>query len=1414
MDDYLKNGEFNEKYILSKGKKETGPILRFTELFFIKPPVDFSKDPYVKKLNQNVEDQIKVPVTYEEEESVEVSFEKLVSYVEEKKNVSNSEGQKKSEEKTQKKKQDHSKDNVLEELKERTEFAPLDLIEWENQIIWEDNEIQTQKPPEPKPQNSSIPSSGKKMIKKIIKSKEFGGYDREIEEEEKEIPQVTQPQPVLQTQQAPIIPFSNLQTNLQTNLPSNLQTNPFQQRPLYNNPFSPMAMQNKLRIPSGNVSPMIPGNLQTGSSPFPQTLIPKPMTTFPQPNLQLPIVGQNIFMPKTPIQVAPNPIQPQPIKTQSNTPNPLNISQNNETNKNPIPTNAQLTEEEKKKKSRKKYTRKKKTDNEEGDGSETKSEGVEGEKIEAKQQLNILKIKNESLETDEWLEQIIWDDQTGPEREPNTKLILDLNDKYMIFIEETPELKEKEKEKEKIELDLTVYNISNDKEYENVNRIAQQQKKGRNIVKHSMIALLLHDRFYRTYIPNEELRKLHRPRYIFETGYTIPIQYKPPKKEKPFRRKQKNIEKLEDLSAHNHRVILLEYVEENPPLLNNVGMGTKVVNYFKKTEIEEQKRIEDGISFFVENDDALPLIGTLEDGKTFMSIENSMYSAQIFKQDVPETDFLLTTRTGSNKQLKMMIREIPALYTVGHTQPHIECPSPNSKLDIQFTKNRLMLYIYTEFLRPRGEGEEMRIKIDDIKNTFPGMSETSIRKRLKECAEFQRGGGDSGWWIIKKDFPIPPNEKLLELVTPEMVCMNESMEAGKLRLEENGVSNDAAMAGFGFTTKIESYDVKFKDTIQFIKHEKMNTPWNKTANFINAIEGKEGTRLELLSVANQVLKKDEIEQLSQMAEEAAKLEGEKTTHYQITHEQAKQILLDSGTYTEEKIEQMKRPERKQAARKILESYGQGGRKNAVKENARNTKFREIIRKIFLKEAKKIESGQSYYDSDDEDKITQSRQSTNKKIDSEMSDEDFDLEKEIAKEDDFSDNEKSRSGSDNEIEKDKKKYYVKKTTTITKEDGTKEDVVEIIRDKALVEQYKKKLEAKGQPLKTSSKKKDEKSQTGDSVFPSGVKEKRRVQDQFRRWKKEKEKEKTGVVPGQPKEKKKKERDPNAPPKERKKNPNKPTKNITCGACGQPGHMATNKLCPLYNNSEKSNETKKTQAPVISTPSTETPTSETGGGFKFKISAKVLEKAQEKSKKKNTDFNNDYLAPKTQTKRRRKTKADECASILEKIIEKLKQQPSASAFLAPVDLKVYPEYKRMIQKPIDLSTIHRKISNLEYLDADGFLKDIELMVSNCHTFCAGKFDDLIPHADKLLEIAKEEVAKVEDLLEEIKNAPTTVATVRNEQKQPPKKKKKRELTIDTNFEGSNESNTSEIPSSIDTPLSQTPIKSDDDQIIKIE
>lgn len=58
----------------------------------------------------------------------------------------------------------------------------------------------------------------------------------------------------------------------------------------------------------------------------------------------------------------------------------------------------------------------------------------------------------------------------------------------------------------------------------------------------------------------------------------------------------------------------------------------------------------------------------------------------------------------------------------------------------------LQVYIYRLFWKSRDNPR--RIKMDDIKRAFPSHSESSIRKRLKLCADFKRTGLDSNWYVI------------------------------------------------------------------------------------------------------------------------------------------------------------------------------------------------------------------------------------------------------------------------------------------------------------------------------------------------------------------------------------------------------------------------------------------------------------------------------------------------------------------------------------------------------------------------------------------------------------------------------------------------------------------------------------------
>ena len=109
----------------------------------------------------------------------------------------------------------------------------------------------------------------------------------------------------------------------------------------------------------------------------------------------------------------------------------------------------------------------------------------------------------------------------------------------------------------------------------------------------------------------------------------------------------------------------------------------------------------------------------------------------------------------------------------------VEVPAPNSRTTAIFMKARLQAFIYRYFKRKTTS--QQRIRISDILAAFPGHSEAAVRKRLKDCADFQRGGDDSGWWTVKPDIQLPDEDELQRMVMPESVCAYESMLVGMHR---------------------------------------------------------------------------------------------------------------------------------------------------------------------------------------------------------------------------------------------------------------------------------------------------------------------------------------------------------------------------------------------------------------------------------------------------------------------------------------------------------------------------------------------------------------------------------------------------------------------------------------------------------
>lgn len=129
--------------------------------------------------------------------------------------------------------------------------------------------------------------------------------------------------------------------------------------------------------------------------------------------------------------------------------------------------------------------------------------------------------------------------------------------------------------------------------------------------------------------------------------------------------------------------------------------------------------------------------------------------------------------------------------------------------------------------------------MEDIRKAFPNHSESSIRKRLKQCADFKRTGMDSNWWVLKPDFRLPTEDEIRAMVSPEQCCGYYSMLAAEQRLKDAGYGEKSL-----FTAEEEN-----EDEIQNkIDDEVKTAPWNTTRAFTQAMKGK--CLLQLAGVAD------------------------------------------------------------------------------------------------------------------------------------------------------------------------------------------------------------------------------------------------------------------------------------------------------------------------------------------------------------------------------------------------------------------------------------------------------------------------------------------------------------------------------------------------------------------------------------
>ncbi|XP_047333970.1 transcription initiation factor TFIID subunit 1 [Impatiens glandulifera] len=293
--------------------------------------------------------------------------------------------------------------------------------------------------------------------------------------------------------------------------------------------------------------------------------------------------------------------------------------------------------------------------------------------------------------------------------------------------------------------------------------------------------------------------------------------------------------KKSDLSVKDGHVFLMEYCEERPLLLGNAGMGARLCTYYQKTSPGDQtgNLLRNGSNTLgtiitLDPADKSPFLGDIKAGCSQSCLETNMYRAPIFSHKVSTTDYLLVRSAKG----KLSIRRIDGLHVVGQQEPHIEVMSPASKGVQAYIINRLLVFIYREFWAVGKRGLLPCIRADELSAHFPSLSEAFLRKRLKHCADLQRRSNGQLFWVMRRNFSLLLEEALRRMVTPENVCAYESMLAGQYRLKRLGITRLIQPTGLSSAMSQLPDEAIALAAASHIERELQITPWNLSSNFV------------------------------------------------------------------------------------------------------------------------------------------------------------------------------------------------------------------------------------------------------------------------------------------------------------------------------------------------------------------------------------------------------------------------------------------------------------------------------------------------------------------------------------------------------------------------------------------------------
>ncbi|KAF8488534.1 hypothetical protein JB92DRAFT_3016567 [Gautieria morchelliformis] len=427
---------------------------------------------------------------------------------------------------------------------------------------------------------------------------------------------------------------------------------------------------------------------------------------------------------------------------------------------------------------------------------------------------------NSTLESGVWTQSIIWDSKT-PFRDFTQLEMSEVPPEV-----EPPVVPEAARPKKRLRTDnqpRDKFNLSNDQQYEVSKEVARQRVRQtfQDLhIHHSYPAQKLQLPFFKTRLTKQEARSFHRPALQFPSNIELRFSKVRTAKKKKDRQGRtmgrggdagEALRKTSDLTLKDtSSFILFEFSEEHPPIMSSFGMGSMVVNYYRKRDQQDEHvpKYDVGEPFLIEPDDQSPFqkFGFVHKGQVVQALYNNLIRVPIFRQKSYHTDFLVV------RCPKYYIREIKTVFVTGQTYPVHEVPGPHSRKITTTLKHRLQIIAFKLLRKSQGE----RLKISRLMKYFPDQNELQMRQRLK-------AGPHQGFWRLKQNWSIPSDADMLKMVEPEAVVLSESMQVGQRHLQDSGYAG------------AEAGDEGEESQLAI---EQRLAPWITTKNFLLATQGK------------------------------------------------------------------------------------------------------------------------------------------------------------------------------------------------------------------------------------------------------------------------------------------------------------------------------------------------------------------------------------------------------------------------------------------------------------------------------------------------------------------------------------------------------------------------------------------------